>query len=410
MTDAEEEVSPFPEWAIDLDPVLEKAHKNHLYMIFRERRRTYGGLLKSHGPLDWRSQIRLIAHAALWALTIWGFTVSGPYGIFFLAVGLPLIKFILPTGVQESRRLPYRVKDLYADEGWLKAGSIDLYLAGANGRDVAEAIHLEQWWPRFVGFTLLYIATLVFIVLLFDDLALRHGAFWDGLIILSSGWLAWRGFPSAYVWFSRERAYREMRYRIARWRGELKWYLIPLREFAHFFAWGMIGYVFICGAGLIMFAVLQQGGIFGVSAMMLLASWFLPGWADEKTSRYLQNMAHECYRANLAFDLYMNERVIGDPLGRTWAIWKHQPGRQSFRKENEHLEPLRKEMVSDFDLHFADAHKYEVEEANPEQNDLFERGEHGQLVLKRKPADNSIEPPAGADNDINKPPESAPGG
>ncbi len=161
--------SAFPEWLKRCDPVLEAETTNGVYQAFRERRvrrgawRTYRGLF-----------IGLAAFAG--ASLVWISVVIFLVPLLLTLSFTPTVYFLLNAGIiaailyfrfrrkpfrARTREFPFRVGVIFSPVAWNEELAVDLWMTGATGYDIAEALYLEMretWVLELVAFTLAYLA------------------------------------------------------------------------------------------------------------------------------------------------------------------------------------------------------------------------------------------------------------
>lgn len=137
----------FPRWQADLDPALGGAHGNALFLAFRQRRQS--GILRSMWIL-WNLRW-MAALALLFALLYVGISTAWLPAFFifwgaalFLGLDIPVLRDKLLRLRDRSNHMPRRVTGVFAPTGYKEKAAIDLWLAGASGREVLEAVYLER--------------------------------------------------------------------------------------------------------------------------------------------------------------------------------------------------------------------------------------------------------------------------
>jgi len=141
--------SAFPAWLKRIDPILETEETNSVYQAFRGRRERH----------RWNHALRRVpAAGALVLIGIllilanenFGRSISFELQALLLAVGLGLALYY--SRIRISRRpfrvrsatYPIRVSDVFTETAWQEQPAMDLWMTGARGQDIAEAMYLER--------------------------------------------------------------------------------------------------------------------------------------------------------------------------------------------------------------------------------------------------------------------------
>lgn len=137
----------FPNWLRKLDPLLAAEDTNHLFQAFRARRLEYG-------PKGWRryfskshlkgSLLPALIGTAIVLTGIIAFFTLGCCALLFIMAVAPLIYRKISKRRITEAFLPMRLAGVFHQGGFHEQAAIDIWLTGASGQEVAEAIYLER--------------------------------------------------------------------------------------------------------------------------------------------------------------------------------------------------------------------------------------------------------------------------
>lgn len=168
----------FPRWLRRIDPLLAAEDTNTLYQAFRERRQRRSWMARI---ADARSEFMIVGFAT-GGLVLLVYVLARFGCLACLAALVPIIAFLAIASATrhrriQSRRLPNSVSGVFSLRGFHEQAAIDLWLTGSGGREIVEAIYLEQRqanWPVGMLYNL-------GIALLLTGLLMRHpyaGTIW----------------------------------------------------------------------------------------------------------------------------------------------------------------------------------------------------------------------------------------
>lgn len=172
----------FHPWFRKRFPKLQEAETNALFQAFRQRRTVHH---KSFfAGVGWREftgaagcavhlfqfVLLLIGLVGFLVLVLYFEWILSELVIVFLFIAIPLlITAVIPlvrnwlarqtTGGKNSK-LPRRLADVYTDGGYHERAALDIYMTGSSGRDLAEAVYLEELEKVLQSHTLIWLGIL----------------------------------------------------------------------------------------------------------------------------------------------------------------------------------------------------------------------------------------------------------
>lgn len=166
----------FPGWLKRRFPALRGEETNALYQAFRRRRCLYrpGFRARLRALIHLRGIVFVVQVAAIFALLVLapllflfraGGLATGLLAILFwpIVIGTAILGMVLRnprTRHGDLAYLPTRVGEVFGDSGYRLQGAIDIWMCGFTGRDVAEAIFLENferaWKPTIAAILLTF--------------------------------------------------------------------------------------------------------------------------------------------------------------------------------------------------------------------------------------------------------------
>ncbi len=144
--------SAFPAWLKRLDPILEVEETNGLYQAFRERRlrmgrrRTLVAIAGSFAPIlplvavTTALMILALAGESRWVQRL---TPLLALVVCCFAACVIFQRFTNRARKRTSVGMPLYIGEVFSPLAWQEQAALDLWMTGARGRDVAEAIYLE---------------------------------------------------------------------------------------------------------------------------------------------------------------------------------------------------------------------------------------------------------------------------
>ncbi|MDK2971292.1 MAG: hypothetical protein PWP23_1047 [Candidatus Sumerlaeota bacterium] len=324
-----------------LDPILAAEDSNALFMAFRLRRtehaRSLRTLLRRRGSIP---PMQIFMALGLVGAVIVLFRLVSCCAIPIVA-GLAAL---FARSFQRTRivggRLPARLSSVFSTSGYMEEAAIDLWLAGAKGREVLEAIYLERREASKFGATgiVLLLSVLGFGLYLY----VAHPWHIGGYVIFASlTCLVAQLVPFTLVSGISSVRTNSLEPRLAAWQAESAWDaglkaglrragLAVLTIIATFLSIWVLTFVIVLlvrtfsspfkevplPAFLSGYAVEFTIALsFGVIALVLKA---LQGTLRR---RFLHRLERTLAEADYAFDRFMAAVVVGDPVGADWARW-----------------------------------------------------------------------------------------
>lgn len=182
--------SPFPLWLRRLDPLLEGAETNAIYEAFRLRRTTHHRSLRRYlrfrtvtAPLAVALGAAVVVLFLAFPLVARAIGLGTARRVLFafvviasLAVLAAFTWQLIRRGMRGARRLPDRLADVFGPGTTAIEPAVDVWLSGATGSEILEAIYLERR-ERFRATAALEILGLLFVIWLY----VRH----SGVLLLS---------------------------------------------------------------------------------------------------------------------------------------------------------------------------------------------------------------------------------
>ncbi len=364
----------FPDWLEDFDPFLERAEKNDLYMLFRERRieksrKTWLGRVPSGKAYS--IKLTLFSIACLTALIFTIFKIYFPlilipfiflyiylwrvprlpttasfvkmiFNLIFLGTGafgivqgdpfliglplflLPVVRLFGQSTAIKGNELPLYAGDVLSDDGYSELALHDLWLIGFRGTEFIEAVYIEKQ-ERFYG---IYLVTYSLVALL-----LWWNQIWRSqpthlmaiiLTVLYVGFL-YLLFFYIYLLVMRFRSMTYPRDLIRNWKhGMAPAYALP-REFLRYLILWIIALPILCvltAAATPVIDVLAAYWLVVILAILVFQMWsYLYILRDN-----ICNKAEKLWKkSDQWLEVFIGERVFHDPLARSWAAWRYHP-------------------------------------------------------------------------------------
>lgn len=326
--------TPFPVWQRRLDPFLEAAETNLPYQLFRMRRREHGGpRFLSFATYPLMSLFKWMATGVIFAA---GLALAFFYSCFFLVLPLmtlPFIRFVSSGKRLSGASMPRSVGAVFSRHGYHEQAAIDLWMAGVSGRDVAEAIYMEQMgrarWFLMLAYVPLWTAVwLVYI--------LRVGIEGYGPMMATIGlpFFAWHLFGTLYSVLMRRHGVVEMRERLNTWRGEMPNPGILLVDaILTLIALALLVAFAVFPAALLLSGPSQGAGTFA-GFCFLLGGLGLAASKHYLHDFVLDHVQRHLAAADRAFAIFMGATVVRDDLGKAWALWAYaEDGTRSILQE-----------------------------------------------------------------------------
>ncbi|MEO8377477.1 MAG: hypothetical protein ABI579_07385, partial [Candidatus Sumerlaeota bacterium] len=224
--------SAFPKWLLRLEPHLAEIHANNrLYLIFRERRqrlprykRIALRLFGAHTFPSWTTILMLMGFITI---TVAMFFVSWS----LLCCPIVVFPFIIWPWVQQrlarrrivTGKLPIWIDEVFSPEGINVQIATDLWLSGARGTDIIQAIYAdtrERTWRFWVfGAVIMNTIFLVSFYIKTELTWIEHQ--FIAFAFIFTLWQTIKIVQSIGIWRTLGRAVT-MRY--AHWRGEITFF------------------------------------------------------------------------------------------------------------------------------------------------------------------------------------------
>lgn len=333
----------FSERARQRDRTLLAEDSNTLFRAFRERRLFHeppGAFRKFSDWFSNRSMGQLLGTIGAVLLGIVLILLAGIFGAI-------LVAFLLSIGAVKARRrkitggsMPMRIEHVFSRSGLRLEPAIDLYMTGATGRDVAEAIYLEYRertrWTRFV------IGTITSLPLFFIWLGMVLSTEFDGGAAVAVSVLM--GTIATFVWMmvrlafasGIKRAHRLLYHTVIKsWDQRTDTGRASMRDFEQaviamlLLGVGSIPGLLGCiGIGIFLQEIMKQsvaiawnlGAAFWLATYCVIAEIayrrMLP-----KNIALVESVWPE---ADFAYQNFMSSIVFEDPDGARWAEWRYR--------------------------------------------------------------------------------------
>ncbi len=323
---------PFPTWQTDFDRLAESASQCPVYLLFRERRLRLPWWRRLPVPDNGAAMLYLVLSLLLAAAMI-GLTVSlgDPTFLFFLMVGLRVLAWLWPRTRIDNQRMPRALGDVFRARSVHVNAARDLWMAGIPGSEVHQALAIERLavglrW--FHGLFALVVLGLVY-------LHLRQGVPQPYYILMyvPFAWFLYEAWLMGYVYTWWRTVMDEGRLVLRGWRGERareSVYTDMVRTFGTDALTFLALLPLSCCFGCTFAGFVNTGPwswYWSAAAFAILAGLMRhrrDDLRDHLASRFNRQLA----AADFAFDLYMAETVMEDPMGRTWATWAYNPKRR----------------------------------------------------------------------------------
>jgi hypothetical protein len=321
-----------------LDPTLAREDTSRLYNMFRARRRDH-----PWGP--WRTVAAAMAQVAGGVAAIAVVLVLAAFSPLLTLLGVLMLALVAPvvwisTGRLRLRHavIPRRLGSVYALRGHEPDGAREIWLAGATGREVVEALYLEKReGDAAFHFFVTLVAACAFAGWLASTPEFHPSApMLGGAGIILSYHLA----AFLYMWGGLMTKTQKIDRLVSIWHGERPilraldrrfWMiasLVPLVWFLQLGYAAILGTILTMESGSIVdsWTIRSAGAAHQAMAMALLmvavsaVLWFVRralGGAIEA------GMEDTMKRADHAFDRFMAGTVPGDIDGYRWADWRH---------------------------------------------------------------------------------------
>lgn len=352
--------SSFPEWVKRLDPLLQGEETNTPYRLFRARRLSSRGfvhhgtllprVVEAVGPLFngvW-AFVRGSLSVLLPLLVLVILLLNGRVVAFFVGLGVwvlfwdriiregrtvlsPLLR-ALGHRKHSDTRMPFRVSDVYNPVRYWERAAVDLWLAGARGGEIAEALYLEHrertWWHPFL---LLVWVPLPLGVWLFEEKSfLTVQGF---LLMASSLYMTWEmGLYLSVDWM--KVSGRSLVRRMNNWvdgsqvfrnDSRIDSLRFPLDSFL-VLALGAFGPWFFARAMLAIGGYEVMGGFFVLFWTLSMAFPVIVGLAlrplrRSRSDSTVRSCLRVFERADWPYNHFLSFVVMGDPAGADWA-WR----------------------------------------------------------------------------------------
>ncbi len=334
-----EKPARFPAWQRRLDPTLAAEDANRLYNMFRIRRRDgpWSGLrtiVESLGVL-----VGILAAMIAVALVYRYVTPLVALMVFFVGLAAPAAWLL--AGNLRSRRsaLPRRLWSVFSIRGYEPEGAEQIWLAGATGREIIEAIYLEkrEGDTSFYGFLSVLIAALG------AGWLASHPKWWPslGMLIPAMLFLLYHLALFLYMWQGLMTKTQKLDRLVSIWRGERRflraldrrfWALVAIVPGIWFLqlSYYMLLWLVMCfnhGGLLSQWSIgsaddasraLAAALLMAVCAVIL---WFIRRALGEAIA---VGMEDTLKRADHAFDRFMAGSAQLDVDGYRWADWRHR--------------------------------------------------------------------------------------
>ena len=351
----------FPEWLKRRYPTLRAEETNVLFQAFRRRRVIYHPSLRarlrnSFDPRVWGVAGSIAAVVITVVLSPFlfgraGIVVVTLFSVLFwpLVIGVGVLMFSMRNARRkkgDAPFLPARLGSVFGEDGYQLHAAIDVWMTGCTGREVAEAIFLENYERWFRGF-----AYAAFGLVLVPSAMVLYFARKD------CGWPEWLvpvfGCASAWSLWSLMLAQlhdvqgtRQLEKRYSYWKSRSA-IAGAIGEFGRLVGENIVQSVvsaaimagFLAVGGLCIYLTVDdfsplrhtrlRAFLVGHPGASLFTLGFLLfgafcqvmrlAWARKFVARYERALGD----AEYPFALLMTSVVLGDPEGEAWARWRY---------------------------------------------------------------------------------------
>lgn len=147
----------FPLWLRRLDPLLNAEDNNAIFHTFLHRRREHRRVWRFDMLYDAPKTISFALGLLFFCFLFFGKSLFGirisvliyivgiTYSLWILSFLLLVVQFFMKKKKQNYLVLPMRVGGVFRTLDYLEQQALDLWLAGARGREIAHAVYLELW-------------------------------------------------------------------------------------------------------------------------------------------------------------------------------------------------------------------------------------------------------------------------
>ncbi|CAN5284594.1 hypothetical protein BH09SUM1_BH09SUM1_15580 [soil metagenome] len=335
----------FPAWVRRLDPNLAAEDTNEIFRAFRLRR-------TEHGRRRWRmfnmrgrgvSPGYVIGCALIVLVTLPAFYTCSCFALFIPIVGMAILTKKYSSAAIKGDYLPPRVSQVFQRSGFFENAAIDLWMTGASGQTVAEAIYLEHR-EAFLQKLLVSLAIFtVFSIGIYETiLYLAHAPLPIHAQIVLPFWLYMLYRSGLYGFASHSGITRAQHLddQFEYWKGSSpagamigRGLVRAVIGMAVFVSLGLIFWAMIAINEFIMPAapnippLLKQfhaarwfyyaaGILAALSGVFYLAQVIVQNIIVPKVQPSLM-------RAQAAYQIFMAGKVSGDPEGEAWARWRY---------------------------------------------------------------------------------------
>lgn len=339
----------FPGWLRRFDPLLAREDDNHLFRLFKQRRlRARGRRVGSFFRLRHR----------LWVLPI---VLSIAYGCwyllwrepFLLLLGMILTGVLFPFLQERLSRtswlraaFPYRVCEVFSKSGFARMPAEQLWLSGARGREVIEAIYLEKREGSALFYLVLFALLGGWVLWTLPESRFGNWMGWRlrlpllyFLIEFYLFWLLFEGYRIKYNYIDDLIDFWQRKSAAGRILSRRIWTLVALGTL---FVFGCGAFQLIATFAEIFFGTTDARGWVAIG-LIVFGGIVLNRMRGILKEALLAGFEQSMRRVEYAFCRFMAETAIADPDGHAWADWRFrvfEPEHRGFL-DPRHRQPRR---------------------------------------------------------------------
>lgn len=325
----------FPEWLRRLDPMLNAEDSNAVFEAFRRRRKVHarGRFLTSlKYSFAGASVQQLALYGVVIVASVVAFAFLGCCAIPIVAVALTIIGRSFQRGRVQKGVMPRRLEQVFSVSGFMETQAIDLWLSGATGRDVLEALYLERRERNWLATILVMVLLGMVAVGIYLYLA-KPWHIVGAMVVLSIVWITYELTWMLLVGGMGTLHENVLKNRVVSW-GSASLVADTVLEILKRLGWIVVAFVVIgLVGGLVAFVATtiaaHEGGTgeyrdeFVAISILVVLALVLHFIRIPLRNRYLAALLKLMDEGNYAFDRFMAGVVVDDPEGAAWANWRH---------------------------------------------------------------------------------------
>lgn len=318
----------FPRWLRHFDPLLAREDGNHLFRLFKRRRlrargRRMGAFLRLRHRL-WMLPVLLVVLSACWYV-FQREPLLMLLGIILTAILFPFLQERLSRTSWLRAAFPYRVCEVFSKSGFARMPAEQLWLSGARGRDVIEAIYLEKREGSALFYFFLFSVVGGWICWQLPESRLGGFMGWRLrapmiylLIEFYLFWLVFEGYRIKYNYIDDLIDFWQRKSAAGRILSRRIWTLVAI----------VTVFVFGCGAFQLIgtFAEIFSGSAnarqWVATGLIVFAGVVLNRMRGILRDALSAGFEQSMRRVEYAFCRFMAETAIVDPDGHAWADWR----------------------------------------------------------------------------------------